>query len=155
MSVIEIEKVETQPENVIGFPQYLLRRLLEHGPALLEATMPTADAEYSEWHITPRRKTGPPPLVIRFHKHGLRPALARFGFLCGISPYSGHTLFRIKFADEAERRPEAFAIYLCNEPTMGFWIKVYLYGIDGAYPNYSGMYDAKPTDNPPPLADTQ
>ena len=145
MEIIVIDRVEPQPENVIGFPQYLLCRLIEQGPALLKADMAAkADPEAIEWHIKPRRKSGDYPPVIHSVRRGFRPTLARFGFLCGISPYGGHALFQIRFADEEKARPEQFAIYLCNEPTMGFWVRIYLYAIAGVYPNYGGMFDKKP-----------
>jgi len=145
METIVIERVKTQPENVVGFPQYLLCRLIEQGPALLEADIATADTETIEWRINPRRKSRDNPLVIRSAARGFRPTLARFGFLCGINVYSGHTLFQIRFVDEEKARPEQFAIYLCNEPTMGFWVRIYLYAIEGVYPNYGGMFDQKPS----------
>lgn len=149
MKLIIIDKVKTQPENVSAFAQFLLCRLLEQGPALLEADGMILDTESIEWRLTPRRQLSEPPPVVRSDRNIFRSTLAGFGLLCGISPLSGHGFFHLRFTDEEEARPERFAIYLCNEPTMGFWIRIYLYAIDGAYPNYGGMYDKNP--NPVPL----
>ena len=154
MEVIVMDRVEMPPENnVWGFPQYLLCRLLEQGPALLEAEITdakvaTAGRENIEWRFSPRVQVDRSPPIIRSDWRRFRPTLASFGNLCGISPYGGHTLFQIRFTDQEKPEPERFAIYLCNEPTMGFWIRLYLYGIDGAFPNYGGMYDKKPDSAP-------
>lgn len=148
MKLIVINEVETQPENVEGFPEYILCCLLKQGPALIEADGATTDGESVEWRFSRRRKSDDPPLVVRIPKAGFRSALARFGFLCGISPYGGHTLFHIRLSNAQKATPERFAIYLCNEPTMGFWVRIYLYAIDRDYPNYGGMLDKTPNVAP-------
>ncbi len=148
MKLIVINEVESQPEYVEGFPEYILCRLLEQGPALLEADGATTEGESVLWRFSRRRKSDDPPLVVRLPQAGFRSALARFGLLCGINIYGGHTLFQIRFSNEEEARPERFAIYLCNEPTMGFWVRIYLYAIDGVYPNYGGMHDKTPSVEP-------
>jgi len=149
MQTVVINKIETQPTAVVEMPEYLLGSLIEQGPALLEADWGTTDTENIDWRFSPRRKSAPPRQPVQTPKMAFRSTLARFGHLIGVNTYSGHAFFQVQFADEDSARPERFAIYLCNEPTMGFWIRIYLYGIDRSYPNYGGMYDANVNSSPP------
>jgi hypothetical protein len=115
----------------VSDPESLLHLLIEQGVGCLEASA-ARDAAIV-WSFTSRlsrerKEVATTPAQL------FRPLLARFAVLMGLSPYGGHILFGLRIEGEDAPRPERFSLYLCNEPTMGIWIKLYLYCIDGVWP---------------------
>jgi hypothetical protein len=119
--------------DVMTFPDHLVHVLAAAGVGLVEASLP-AEGDAVPWRYTPRRGEGPRELA-RLPVGRFRPVLARLATAAGLSPYGGHALFAAGPApDWPEQRVHRFSLFVCNEPAMGIWARLYLYCIDGVWP---------------------
>ena len=119
-----------QPLPIVA--DYLLCRMIEEGPGCVEDHY-QPERKVTDWRFFSRRRKEE---TVLFSTEGsfFRPFLAHFAGKCGISPYGGHTRFRVRFDGEEGPCPERFELFLCNQMETGCWMKVYLYGIDGVWP---------------------
>jgi hypothetical protein len=114
---------------------------------------PGRDAADVVWRYVSRR-TGERQEFARSPVRMFRPLLARWATFSGADPHCGYMQFAV---DALPGWPSSgrhrFSLYLCNEPTMAFWFKLYLYCIDGewpmARPDGHGPPASKPVARPP------
>jgi len=120
-------------EQLSDYPYFILHKLAERGVGSVEAE-PVAGAGEVAWRYT-SRVSGEQVELVRQPRGMFRPVLARFANLAGINPYAGHEFFA---AEAAPHWPATgvhrFSLFVCNKPTMGIWLRLYLYGIDGVWP---------------------
>lgn len=133
MGTIKIHRIETPPEDVVAYPDFLLCLLLQSGVGKIEPDWKLSDGKQIDWVFT-SRVSGEQKTVASCPVHWLRPIFARFGLRVNINPYCGHALFKVRFAENEEPSKESFSLFLCNEPTMEIWMKLYFYGIDNKWP---------------------
>jgi hypothetical protein len=135
MRTLTIKTTREQPEDLILYPDFAITSMLETGPCLLEADYTVQKDGVVPFTLTDR-KTGSRSVAARVPTTHFRPALARFAVFCGLENlYGGQVLFSCDFEREGAMRPHRFSLFLCNEPTMAFWLRLYLYGIDGVFPS--------------------
>lgn len=137
MKTIKLRRVEREPtdEDISDYPDFLICCLLRKGIGRIEADRAAAHNGKVDFIFTDR-KTGRSELVGSVGQGVFRPILARFSVWCGAVEivYSGHTLFACEWENEGKKRMHRFSLFLCNEPTIGIWMKLYLYCIDGVWP---------------------
>ena len=127
--------------DVVTFPDHLIHSLAVAGVGLVEAARP-AHGDAVPWWYT-RRRGGESRELARLPIGWFRPTLARFATILGLSPYCGYAVFAAGPAPLwPEQQVHRFSLFLCNEPTMGVWARLYLYCIDGVWP----MADAENTE---------
>jgi hypothetical protein len=134
MQTITIQNVTEQPPDLVLYPDFIISSMLAVGPCRVEADFLVQKDDVVDFTLT-ERKTGTPRVVMQVPSTHYRPALARFAVFSKLDNlYCGHTLFTCDFERDGQLHPHRFSLFLCNEPTMGFWLKFYLYGIDGLFP---------------------
>jgi hypothetical protein len=137
MKTIELQRVEVAPndENFLQYPDFLVNALIKNGFGVIEATRPSVDTQHIDLVFT-SRKTGDSFVIARIGSGFFRPLLARLGLHFGAEEmlYGGHTLFACEAECEGQKRLHRFSLFVCNEPTMGIWMKLYFYCIDGVWP---------------------
>ena len=116
------------------FPDYLIHRLATAGIGRVEAEPGRDDCE-AVWRYTSRR-SGQQLEFARLPIGRFRPLLARWAAFSGTDPFSGHALFAV---DAQPGWPSTgthhrFSCFVCNEPAMAFWFRLYLYCSDGEWP---------------------
>jgi hypothetical protein len=134
---IEIQLIEKEPsaEEFRLYPDYLIDCLLREGVGMIEADREHHHDDKVDFVFT-LRKTGESKIIGSLTSGFFRSVLARFGPRCGAEEmlYAGHTLFACKYEREGSVRLHRFSLFVCNEPTMGVWLRLYLYAIDGIWP---------------------
>ena len=137
MKTIELQRVEVEPsgEEFRLYPDYLVYRLLKLGIGGIEAARASGDNERVDFVFTSHR-TGKSEVAASIGSGFFRPLLARLGPRFGADDmlYMGHTLFACEAECEGQKRLHRFSLFVCNEPTMGIWMKLYFYCIDGVWP---------------------
>lgn len=137
MKTIQLLSVVSEPlDQEIGlYPHFIIRQLLELGIGKVEADKSLGhdgkvDFTFTSYH------TGETKLIGSIPDGFYRPALARFGPTCGAENilYFGHTLFACEHEYEGMLRPHRFSMFVSNIQVSGFWLKLYLYQIDGVWP---------------------
>jgi hypothetical protein len=131
---IEIQPIEQEPsaEEFRQYPDYLIGCLLREGVGMIEADREHCRDDKVDFVFT-LRKTGESKIIGSLTSGLFRSMLARLGPRCGADEmlYAGHTLFTCKYEREGSVRLHRFSLFVCNEPTMGVWLRLYLYAIDG------------------------
>lgn len=137
MKTIELQQIEVQPvsEELRLYPDFLATRLIQLGIGVIEATRPNDDREQVDFLFT-SHKTGKSEIVASIGRGFFRPLLARLGPRFGSQDmlYTGHALFACEADHNGRKHMHRFSLFVCNEPTMGIWMKLYLYCIDGIWP---------------------
>lgn len=125
---------QPKPDELVLFPDYILGRMLRAGPSMAEADVSL-------------RPEGPVDFVLR-HRSGqtetiasvptlgeFRTIMARFAVFCQLpNIYLGQVFFDCDYEREGRIRKHGFSIFLCNEPAMGIWLRLYLYFIERLWP---------------------
>ncbi len=108
---------------------------MELGIGRIEATRATNGKESVDFIFT-SHKTGQSEVAASIGSGFFRSLLARLGPRFGADDmlYMGHTLFACEAECEGQKRLHRFSLFVCNEPTMGIWMKLYFYKIDGIWP---------------------
>jgi hypothetical protein len=134
MKEIEIQPIEIPPsaEEFRLYPDYLIRCLLREGVGMIEADREHHHDDKVDF-VLKLHQTGEAKIVGSLTLAFFRSLLARFGPRCGAEEmlYAGHTLFACKCEREGIIRLHRFSLFICNEPAMGIWLRLYLYCIDG------------------------
>lgn len=137
MKTIELQKIELEPgdEEFRLYPDFLAGLLIKLGIGVIEATRASNDNKRIDF-IFISHQTGERKVVGAIGNGFFRPMLARLGPRFGASDmlYMGHTLFACEEVHEKQKRMHRFSLFVCNEPAMGIWMKLYLYCIDGVWP---------------------
>lgn len=77
-------------------------------------------------------------VVGRLELGDFRSVLARFGVICKVQNlYVSHSFFACDYVRDGQVRSHGFSLFICNEPTMDIWLRLYLYGIAGVFPKIS------------------
>lgn len=132
MQRVDVRLTEEEPSGISEYPHFLLTHMLKAGICRLEAA-PVPPARLVDWVLTPRLQgeSG----TIRSQSNGeFRAVLAALGWQLAQNPYRCHTLFEVEFPHEGRPAIHRFSLFLCNEPAMAIWVKLYLYCIDGVWP---------------------
>jgi hypothetical protein len=129
--------MEAEPtgEDVTFYPDFLVYRLIQKGIGEVEADRKLQHDDKIDFTYT-ARQTGHSELLASIPAGSFRPLLARLGPRFGADQmlYTGHTLFAVEHECEGKKRLHRFSLYVCNEPTMAIWMKLYFYCIDGIWP---------------------
>lgn len=144
MQNIDIQCLLEIPSDPMLYPDFIVSSMLFAGPCRVEADYAALKDNMVDFVLT-ERATGTQQTVLQVPSRFYRSILARFAVFSSLENlYCGHTLFSCDFARDGQLRPHRFSLFLCNEPTMGYWLKLYLYGIDQQFPF---PYDKKPDGN--------
>ena len=137
MITIELQRIEVAPrdEEFRLYPDFLVNQLIKLGIGVIEASRAIDGVDQVVLSFT-SHKTGKSDVVARIGSGFFRPLLARLGPRFGAEDmlYMGHTLFACEAECEGKRRLHRFSLFVCNERTMGSWMKLYLYCIDDVWP---------------------
>lgn len=135
MQTIRIEPwSDALAADVVTWPDHLLHLLAAAGVGRVEVELPP-DGDMVLWQYV-SRLSGERRELARLPIRWFRPVLARLATITGLPNfYCGHTLFAIApFLDWPADGIHRFSLFVCNEPTMGIWARLYLYCIDGVWP---------------------
>jgi hypothetical protein len=134
---LTIESIEVQPDDILLFPHFIFAAMARRGVGSVEAALTSTDGEppapIIPWQFY-SRTTRAVETIAEVSRSHFRPILARLAFFCSISPYAGETGFSTQWPVCGSPATHRFKVFLCNEPTMAFWVRIYLYAIDGFYP---------------------
>lgn len=137
MKEIEIQPIEKAPnaEEFRLYPDYLISCLLREGIGMIEADRDHLHGDKVDFTLK-LHGTGDTKIVGSLTSAFFRSTLARFGPRCGAEDilYAGHTLFACKHERAGSLRLHRFSLFVCNEPAMGVWLRLYLYCIDDVWP---------------------
>ncbi len=137
MKTISIQPADREPDgqDLPRYLDFLICRLMKLGIGCIEADRTLSRDGKVDFVFTSHR-TGASELIGSIPEVLFRPLLARFGPRCGTDGmlYAGHTLFACEHECEGCKRFHRFSLFICNEPTMGVWLRLYLYCIDGVWP---------------------
>jgi len=134
---LTIEDIGSQPDELLHFPSFLFSAMARRGVGTVEASLGSVEGEplapIIPWQYY-SRTTRTTETIAEVPRSAFRPILARVAFFCGINAYGGEVSFAAQWPVCGSPVLHRFSVFLCNEPTMAFWIRIYLYGIDGFYP---------------------
>jgi hypothetical protein len=137
VKTIELQRIEGVPtdEEFRLYPDFLINQLIKLGVGVIEASRPRDSLGRVDFVYTSHR-TGENRVAASIGEGFFRPLLARLGPRFGAEDmlYAGHTLFACKAEREGQQRLHRFSLFVCNEPSMGIWMKLYLYCIDDLWP---------------------
>lgn len=137
MKTIELQRVETTPsgEEFRLYPDFLVSLLIKLGIGVIEASREKNDADQVDFIFT-AHETSKSEVVGSIGSGFFRPLLARLGPRFGAEDmlYTGHTLFACEAECAGQKRTHRFSLFVCNQPAMGIWMKLYLYCIDDVWP---------------------
>ncbi|MGA3284900.1 MAG: hypothetical protein ABSD57_10645 [Verrucomicrobiota bacterium] len=134
MQTIAIQKLTEKPSELALYPDFIITSMVAVGPCRVEVGFAPQEGDTVDFVLT-ERKTGTARVVMQIPSSHFRPALARFAVFSKLDNiYCGHTLFACDFERDGQLRPHRFSLFLCNESAMGYWFRLYLYGIDGLFP---------------------
>lgn len=135
MQTVAIERwTENLAESVLTFPDFVLHRLARAGVGRVDAEWPGGE-QPGVVRLVPRLG-GEPSELARRSGGVFRSILACWARRFGVGNlYCGHALFAVEpHPGWPHARMHRFSLFLCNEPAMGMWFRVYLYCIDGVWP---------------------
>ena len=137
MKTIQLLPIENEPtdQEFRFYPHFIIGRLIKLGIGKVEADKSLCHDGKVDFIFTSHH-TGKSELVGSLPEGFYRPALARFGPSCGAEDilYFGHTLFACEHEYEGKLRPHRFSMFVSNIQVSSFWLRLYLYQIDGVWP---------------------
>jgi hypothetical protein len=120
--------------DLVLYPDFLIACLLREGIGRIEADLSLQRDGVVDFLLTSSGST-PPRVVAQIGAGCFRSVLARFGArLDGDMLYGGHRLFSCEFEREGQVRAHRFSAFICNFQGTAFWLRLYLYCIDGVWP---------------------
>jgi hypothetical protein len=136
MESLVIKNIAEQPklDELVLYPDFVIGRMLLAGPSLVEADAllrPGGPVDFVLRHRSGERETiGCVPTSGDF-----RTIMARFAKFCTLPDiYVGQVFFSCDYEREGRLRHHGFSLFLCNEPAMGIWLRLYLYSIERLWP---------------------
>jgi hypothetical protein len=134
MDTISIQPWSEQlASDVRTLPDYLIHRVAQLGIGRVESELDVSRLEVV-WQYT-SRYNGEKVELARSPDRLFRMVLARWAALLGTDPYCSQKVFAVSpHSAWPSAGVHRFSFYLCNEPTMAIWFKLYLYCIDGVWP---------------------
>lgn len=127
MEALSPRFLKSEPEELRFYPDFLISRLMDSGLGMIEGNRIEGDPNHCQW--TMKLRDGHEETVIREAQKTweFRNVLARLALNClDHNPYGDSSLFCV----EHEGRTFRFRLYTCNEPTMDYWARLYLYSIE-------------------------
>jgi hypothetical protein len=114
------------------FPDYVIHRMAAAGIGRVEADRAPTGQDFVWRYVS--RAAGEEEWM-RHSPATCRNLLARWARFANADPYCSQVLFAVDAQPEwPAAATHRFSLFLCNEPTMGVWFKLYLYCIDGVWP---------------------
>jgi hypothetical protein len=136
MNTLPINPLGDQPDDIVLFPDFVISAMLRVGPSFVEADASVQQDGFVEFWLK-QRTTSERSVIGRVPFTLFRPILARFAKFSGVENlYCGHVLFACDHERDAQTRPHRFSLFLCNEPTQAYWLRLYLYCVDGVFPAF-------------------
>jgi hypothetical protein len=136
MQALTLQPVPEQvsESDLLLYPDFLIGCLLRSGIGRIEADLSLAHDGVVDFVLT--SAASPTPRVVAQIGTGyFRSVLARFGFRLGEDMlYGGHRLFSCEFECEGRMRTHRFVVFICNYQGTAFWLRLYMYCIDGVWP---------------------
>lgn len=118
--------------SLADFPYYVLHLLARRGPGCVWAEK--SSDEFTPWQYASRR-TDVRLEMARLPTGMFRPVLSRFTALAGLDTLGGHALFAVEPPrDWPHAGLHRFSLFLCNYGPKDAWLRLYLYRIDGVWP---------------------
>jgi hypothetical protein len=134
MQRLTFQQMPEQPDeqSLRYFPDFLVTTLIREGYGRIDACMASAESEYVACFFRTRR--GDVEKQIGEIGHGFfRSILAQLATRCKVDNlYAGHAFFESEQIVNGAPKIHRFSIFLCNENSMGYWFKLYLYGISSS-----------------------
>ncbi len=125
-------------DGLLIYPDYLVGVLLRAGVGRIKAERCRMVDDKVEFVLTPWKHGCPPTVVCRLSLGDFRTVLARFGVICKAQNlYASLSSFSCEHDCHGQIRSHRFSLFICNEPTMDIWLRLYLYGIAGGFPKIS------------------
>ena len=139
MRTIVLNPTDDLQESLLNFPDYIITQMIASGPCAVEADY-TLPEDGRIPLVLSLHSSAERTVVARVKPQEFRALLARFAthFSLDIC-YAGQALFSCEAELEGSLRQHRFSLFLCNEPTMGFWMRLYLYSIDGSFPSFKNQ----------------
>ena len=134
MKELDLSTLVPDKMPVDAFVLPILTGMLKSGICSLVAELPLEKGVDVPWQLT-LRATGKTRCVLTMPRFAFRPVIAHMACLAGASPYAGQANFTIAYPHDGQTRPHRFSFFICNEPTMDIWVRLYLYSIDGVWPS--------------------
>lgn len=136
MNTLPINPLVDQPDDIVLFPDFVITAMLRVGPSFVEADASVQQDGFVEFWLK-QRTTSERSVIGRVPMTLFRPILARFAKFSGVENlYCGHVLFACAHERDGQTRPHRFSLFLCNEPTQAYWLRLYLYCVDGVFPAF-------------------
>jgi hypothetical protein len=136
MQTLTLQPVPERPgeNDLLLYPDFLIGCLLREGIGRIEADLSLQRDGLVDFILTPRASSTP-RVVAQIGTGYFRSVLARFGARLGDDMlYGGHRLFCCDYEREGRVRPHRFSVFICSYQGTAFWLRLYLYGIDGIWP---------------------
>jgi hypothetical protein len=137
VKTFELQHIEVVPtdEEFRFYPDFLVDLLIKLGVGVIEASR-AKDRSGRVAFVYTSHQTGENRVAASIGEGFFRPLLARLGPRFGAEDmlYAGHTLFACEAECKGQQRLHRFSLFVCNEPAMGIWMKLYLYCIDDVSP---------------------
>lgn len=136
MRTIVLNPLQKLPENILHFPDYVITQMIAVGPCSIEADYALQQDGNIPFTLS-SHSSSERTVVTRVKTQEFRTLLARFATQVSLdNHYAGQVLFSCEAEKDGSLRQHRFSLFLCNEPTMGFWLRLYLYSIDGLFPSF-------------------
>jgi len=134
---IQFSPIEKEPtdQEFRFYPHFIVGKLLKLGIGKVEADKSLCHEGRVDFVFT-SHLTGKTEFIGSLAEGFYRPALARFGPSCGADDilYHGHTLFACDHEYDGKLCTHRFSMFVSNIRVSGFWLRLYLYQIDGVWP---------------------
>jgi hypothetical protein len=132
MRSITFQSIAEQPDEQSFhlFPDFLITRLIYEGRGRIEARYPSRESEFVPF-IFKTRDGQTEKIIGEIGRGFFRSVLAQLAVRCHIENiYAGHTFFSCDAETSGQTKTHRFSLFICNEPTMDFWLILYHYSID-------------------------
>src|SRR5213075_1817292 len=130
MRTLSITATFEPPEDLLLYPDFVVTRMLVAGPCALEADHALQQDGNIPFTLSGRGSSAG-AVIGRVPLSSFRTVLARFAVFGGLENlYGDHALFACDFERDGVVIPHRFSLFLSNEPTVAFWLRLYPYGID-------------------------
>ena len=136
MRTLTITATLEPPEDLLLYPDFVITRMRVAEPCALEADH-TLQQDGNIPLILSARGSSAGVVIGRVPLSSFRTVLARFAVFGGLENiYGDHALFACDYERDGVVVPHRFSMFLSNEPTVGLWLRLYVYGIDGVFPYF-------------------
>jgi len=131
MQRLTFQHLAEQPDeqSLRYFPDFLVTILIREGYGHIDATAPSIEGECVPF-IFKTRRGDVEKQIAEVGRGFFRVVLAQLAARCKVENiYAGHAFFEFEQNVNGEVKTYRFSLFICNESAMGYWLKLYLYGI--------------------------